>query len=72
MNFGVVLIALGGFLLGGAYSVAKLERLRPAVRSDPSQRARRLRPAVRLVVAAVLALLAVYLVVAGILRVGQE
>jgi len=56
MNSGVVLIAAGGFLLGGAYSVAKLE--------NPSGR----RGVGQLSVAAALFLLAAYLIVAGILQ----
>lgn len=71
---GVVLIAAAGFLLGGAYSMARLEegaRNGPA-QSDPSQHARRLRPAAHLVVAGVLVLLALYLIVAGIIQLGRE
>lgn len=60
MNFGVVLIAVGGFLLGGAYSVARLE-------NDGARRGR-----AQLVLAAVLAVLALYLVVSGIIRVVGE
>ncbi|MBA3411289.1 MAG: hypothetical protein H0U15_10750 [Geodermatophilaceae bacterium] len=60
MNSGVVLIAVGGFLLGGAYSVTQLE-------NDGAASRRR-----QLVVAAVLTLLALYLVVVGIIRIVQE
>ncbi len=60
MNFGVVLIAVGGFLLGGAYSVARLES-----GSAGNRRA-------QLILAAVLILLALYLVVSGVLEAMGE
>lgn len=56
----MLLIAAGGFLLGGAYSVAKL--------NNDGERGRR----GQLAVAAALALVAVYLVIAGILQVSAE
>ncbi len=59
MNFGVVLIAVGGFLLGGAYSVARLENEGARKSAQPA-------------VAGVLVLLALYLIVTGILRVAAE
>ncbi|MDQ4039182.1 MAG: hypothetical protein M3313_12755 [Actinomycetota bacterium] len=56
MNFGVVLIAAGGFLLGGAYSVAKLHNAGAVT---------------RMAMSAVLVLLAIYLVAAGVLQLGE-
>ncbi|MGI8651691.1 MAG: hypothetical protein ACR2I7_02710 [Geodermatophilaceae bacterium] len=60
MSFGVVLIAVGGFLLGGAYSVATLE--------SGGARNRR----AQLALASVLVLLALYLVIAGVLEAMGE
>jgi len=55
-----VLIAVGGFLLGGAYSVATLE--------SGGARNRR----AQLALASVLVLLALYLVIAGVLEAMGE
>ncbi|MGI8721349.1 MAG: hypothetical protein ACR2JG_03885 [Geodermatophilaceae bacterium] len=60
MNSGVVLIAVGGFLLGGAYSLGTLE----------SGGSRNRLP--QLVVASVLVLLALYLVFTGVLEAMGE
>lgn len=60
MNFSVVLIATAGFLLGGAFSMARLKN--DGERKGPAQ----------FVVAGVLVLLAAYLIVAGIIQFGRE
>ena len=60
MNFGVVLIAAAGFLLGGAYSMTRLEN--DCGGKGPAQFA----------VAGVLIALAGYLIVAGIIQFGRE
>lgn len=70
MNFGVVLIAAGGFLLGGAYSLGKLGIDGVGKGGDPSDG--RLRSISMLIVAVVLVLVAVYLVIAGIGQAGRE
>lgn len=56
MNFAVVSIAAGGFLLGGAYSIARLE-------TTEGERGRG-----KFALAAVLLLLGGYLVVSGMLQ----
>lgn len=74
MSFGVVLIAAAGFLLGGAYSMARLSKDggQPDPAADPGQRGHRGRTAGPLVVAGMLVLLAAYLIVAGVIQFGRE
>lgn len=76
MNFGVLSIAAGGFLLGGAFSMARLtndDGSRGWARSDPGQRGGRLRRAAPSIgVAVILFLAAVYFVVTGILGLLAE
>lgn len=59
MSFGVVLIAAAGFLLGGAYSMARLE-------NDGARKGR-----AQFVVSGVLVLLAGYLILAGIIQLAR-
>jgi len=60
VSFGVVLIAAAGFLLGGAYSMARLE-------NDGEAKGR-----AQFVIAGALVLLAGYLIYAGIIQLGRE